>query len=148
MKKKKPGPGTGQGSQPHWQPVSMLPTLAQHIDGMLAADREQYETLLEARPKPYILDDFTVNRVINAFTTQKHDFWLFEEQLRRWKAGPLSDQLRQEVERLVEQMRQLRENNDRVLTLATELQQGTIEKQLAKDDTQLGLDFLLRHLSQ
>lgn len=136
-----------QGPQPQWQPVGMLPTLARHIDGMLAADREQYETLLEAKPKPYVLDDFTINRVITAFTTQKKDFWLFEEQLGRWKAGLLSDQQRQEVERLVEQMRLLRENNERVVLLARELQQGTIEKQLAKDDAQLGLDFLLRHLS-
>ncbi len=146
-KKKKHGSGSGGGPQPQWQPVSMLPTLAHHIDGMLAADREQYETLLEAKPKPYVLDDFTVNRVITAFTTQKKDFWLFEEQLGRWKAGLLSDQQRQEVDRLVEQMRLLRENNERVLVLAKELQQGTIEKQLAKDDAELGLDFLLRRFS-
>lgn len=144
---KKQESGSGRGPQPQWQPISMLPTLAHHIDGMLVVDREQYETLLEAKPKPYVLDDATVNRVISAFTTQKNDFWLFEEQLRRWKSGQLSDQQRQEVDRLVEQMRLLRENNERVLVLAKELQQGTIEKQLAKDDTELGLDFLLRHLS-
>jgi len=39
----------------------MLPTLGQHIDGMLEADIEQYKTLLEARGKPYVLDDCTVN---------------------------------------------------------------------------------------
>lgn len=82
-KKKKQGSGSGRGPQPQWQPISMLSTLAHHIDGMLAADREQYETLLEAKPKPYVLDDYTVNRVISAFTTQKKDFWMFEEQLRR-----------------------------------------------------------------
>lgn len=144
---KKQESGSGRGPQPRWQPISILPTLAHHIDGMLVADREQYETLLEAKPKPYVLDDATVNRVIGAFTTQKNDFWLFEEQLRRWKSGQLSDQQRQEVDRLVEQMRLLRENNEAVLLLANELQQGTIEKQLAKDDAELGLDFLLRYLS-
>lgn len=148
MVKKKQESGSGRGPQPQWQPISLLPTFAYHLDGMLEVDLEQYETLLEAKPKPYVLDDDTVNRVLRAFTTQKHDFWLFEEQLRRWNAGSLSDQQRQEVHRLIEQMRLLRENNERVVALSRELQQGTLEKQLAKDDAQVGLDVLLRHLAR
>jgi len=46
----------------------MLPTFTAHIDGMLESSEEQYETLLEAKPKPHVLDDYTVNRVIKAFT--------------------------------------------------------------------------------
>jgi hypothetical protein len=94
--------------QPQWQPIGMLPTLARHIDGMLEADREQYETLLEAKPKPYVLDDATVARVISVFTRQQKDFWLFEEQLRRWQSGSLTAEQREEVERLVGQMKALR----------------------------------------
>ncbi len=60
--------------QPQWQPISRLSMIAEHIDGMLEADVEQYQTLLEAKPKPYVLDDYTVNRVITAFTTQEKDF--------------------------------------------------------------------------
>ncbi len=122
----------------------MSPTVGTHIDGMLEADSEQYETLLEARSKPHVLDNFTVNRVKQAFTTQKNDFWMFEEQLRRWQSGPLTDAQHQEVARLVEQMKKLRENNTRVLTLAEELSKGTIEKQMAKSDEQLGMEMLLR----
>lgn len=76
--------------QPQWQPISRLFMIAEHIDGMLEADIEQYQTLLGAKPKPYVLDDYTVNRVITAFTTQEKDFWLFEEQLKRWQAGTLT----------------------------------------------------------
>ena len=130
--------------QPQWQPIGMLPTLARHIDGMLEADREQYETLLEAKPKPYVLDDATVARVISVFTKQQKDFWLFEDQLRRWQSGSLTTAQREEVERLVGQMKALRENNERVLVLARELARGTIEKVLAKSDAELGLEFLLR----
>lgn len=130
--------------RPQWQPIGMLPTLARHIDGMLEADREQYETLLEAKPKPYVLDNATVARVISVFSKQQKDFWLFEEQLRRWQSGPLTDAQREEVERLVGQMRALRENNEQVLALARELAQGTIEKVLAKSNAELGLEFLLR----
>jgi len=40
-------------------------------------------------------------------------------------------------------MKQLRENNTRVLELADELSKGTIEKVMAKSDEQLGLEFLM-----
>lgn len=132
--------------QPQWQPIRMLPTLTLHIDGMLEADREQYETLLEA--KPYVLDDATVARVISAFETQAKDFWLFEEQLKHWQSGPLTAAQRQEVERLVGQMRALRQNNEKVLVLARELAQGTIEKQLAKSDLEVGVEMLRRMVGE
>lgn len=146
QKKRRSGPG-GPGRsrpKPHWQPIEALATIAAHIDGMLQADREQYETLLEAKPKPHVLDDYTVNRVIAAFTTQCNDFGLFDEQLRRWQAGPLTIDQRREVERLVEQMRLLKENNEQVLTLARELSKGTIDKVMAKSDVELGLEMLMK----
>jgi hypothetical protein len=148
QKRQRSGPGgPGRGSrqqQPQWQPIGMLPTLAQHIDGMLQADLEQYQNLLQAKDKPHVLDDFTVNRVITVFTEQAKDFWLFDEQLQRWLAGELTDGQRDEVTRLVEQMKRLRENNTNVVGLARELSKGTIEKVLAKSDAELGLEFLLK----
>src|SRR6266699_2542449 len=143
QKKRRPGPGGQRRPQPkpHWQPIEALAMIAAHIDSMLQADREQYQTLLEAKPKPYVLDDETVNRVIAAFTTQRNDFGLFDEQLQRWAVLPLSDQQRCEVERLVEQMRLLRENNEQVLTLARELSTGTIDKVIATPDVELGLEM-------
>jgi hypothetical protein len=108
------------------------------------ADREQYETLLTAKPKPHVLDDYTVNRVIAAFTTQRNDVGHFDEQLKRWLTGPLTDDQRREVERLVEQMCLLRENNEQVLTLAAELSKGIIDKVMAKSDVELGLEMLMK----
>jgi|SRR5450755_1493170 hypothetical protein len=132
-----------QTAQPHWQPIEMLPTLAQHIDGMLESSQEQYETLLEARPKPYVLDDYTVRRVISAFTTQVADLWVFDEQLQRWLSGSLTTEQQAEVTRLAQQMRRLREVDHQVLALARELSKGTIEKVMAKSDEELGLEFLM-----
>ncbi len=34
--------------------------IARHIDGMVESANEQYGTLLEAGPKPYVLDGYTV----------------------------------------------------------------------------------------
>jgi len=43
--------------QPQWQPISQLALIASHIDSMLEAAQEQYETLLPARAKPHVLDN-------------------------------------------------------------------------------------------
>ena len=133
--------------QPHWHPIAMLATIARHIDGMVEADQEQLATLQVARTKPYVLDDYTVTRVKRAFTTQREDLWVFEEQLRRWQALKPTTEQRAEVTRLQGQMARLRHINSDVLALAEELSKGTIEKQLAKSDVELGLEALLRMAS-
>jgi len=115
---------------------------------MVESASEQYANLLQARPRPYVLDDYTVGRVREVFTTQQNDLWLFDEQLKRWKAGQLSAVQRVEVERLVGQMAKLWQVIDSILNLADELKEGTIEKQLAKSDEQLGLEFLLSHFPE
>jgi hypothetical protein len=133
---------------PQWQPISRLPLIATHIDGMVEAATENYETLQEARLKPHVLDDETVNRVIDVFTAQQNDLWLFDEQLQHWKARQITETQRKEIQRLVGQMVKLRQVITDILHLANELKKGTIEKQLAKSDAQLGLEFLLRRLSE
>lgn len=133
-----------QSPQPRWQPISMLPTLGPHITGMLEAAEEQYVNLQQARPKPYVLDDFTVNRVIEVFGKQKKDLPLFDEQLSRWRVLPLTENERLELEHLATQMARLHEVIDAILTLADELKQGTIEKVMSKSNEELGLEFLLR----
>ena len=137
--------GKRKESQPQWQPIAQLSLIARHIDSVVESASEQYANLLQARPKPYVLDDYTLERVIAVFTTQQKDLWLFDEQLRRWKADTLTGKQREEVERLVEQIAKLRQLIDSILHLTSELKEGTIEKQLAKSDEELGLEFLLRH---
>jgi 16S rRNA U1498 N3-methylase RsmE len=95
-----------------------------------------------------VLDDFTVNRVKQVFTTQQKDFHLFDEQLQRWLTGEITEAQRQEVERLVGQMQKMRENNTNVLKLADELSKGTIDKIMAKSDEELGLDAFMRMFGQ
>lgn len=136
-----------QPPPPQWQPIRQLALIASHIDGMLEAAQEQYETLQPARAKPHVLDNYTVGRVIDVFTVQKNDLWLFEEQLKRWMAQSLTPRQRTEVQRLTSQMAKLRQVISDILALADELKQGTIEQVLGKRDEELGLDFLLRHRS-
>jgi len=128
---------------PQWQPIERLALIATHIDGMLESASEQYETLQLAKPKPFVLDNYTIGRVIEVFTTQQGDLWLFDEQLRRWERGTLTSAQRREVERLAGQMLQLHEVISAILRLAEQLQERTIEKVLAKSDAELGLEMLL-----
>ena len=130
---------------PQWRPVTDMPMVTYAIDGMLETATENYATLQEAIPKPYILDDYTVNRVIKVFTTQQEDLPLFDEQLRRWKATPtLTSTQSQEVERLLIQLGQLQGTISKILALAKDLKKGTIEAQLSKTDLQIGLEALMK----
>ena len=131
-----------QEPQPNWQPISTLPMIATVIDGMLADSETQHQTLLQAKDRPYVLDDATVARVFEAFEVQRDDLWLFDEQLSRWQQEPLKKDQQQEVERLTRQMGRLREVNAAILSLTEELQDKTIDRIMEKDDIEVGLDFL------
>jgi hypothetical protein len=133
---------------PQWQPLSRLAFIAAILDGMLTDTEEHYQTLLEAKPRPYVLDDATVARVLQVYSDQAGDFRLYQEQLARWGRGTLTPAQRQEVTRLGEQLDRLRVVNAAILTLAEELQAGTIERVLAKSDLEIGLEWLLRQSSE
>jgi hypothetical protein len=126
----------------NWQPISALPTIAFIINEMLNETQEQYETLLEAREKPHVLDDYTVDRVHSAYTTQLEDVSLFDEQLARWEKGQLDSNQRQEVEKLTKQAEELRKVCQQILSLAAELKKGTINRILEKSDLELAMDVL------
>jgi hypothetical protein len=127
---------------PNWHPISALPMIAFGIDGMLHDTQEQYKTLLKARDKPHVLDDDTVDRVHSVFTTQLEYVALYDEQLSRWESGRLNSNQRQEVERLIRQIEQLRQVCQQILSLAAELKEGTIDRIMEKSDLQLGVEIL------
>ncbi len=129
---------------PRWQPINKLSVIAYAIEGMLESAEEQYPTLEEGRPRPHMLDDYTVGRVVEVYTEQRDDLWLYEEQLRRWSAQTLTVGQRREVERLTGQLGRLRAVIDKILVLMDELKGGTIEQMMAKSDLEVGLEMLMR----
>jgi hypothetical protein len=134
---------TGRG-EPRWQPISMLPTIALLIDEGLRDGREHYATLLEARPKPYVLDGATIERTkrVNGEGLEWCD--VYDRQLLRWRGQRLTGAQRREIARLEGVQRELRLVLTQILELADELGRGTIERQLAKSDLEIGLEYLLR----
>ncbi|MCA1680150.1 MAG: hypothetical protein LC777_14965 [Actinobacteria bacterium] len=61
----------GRG-EPDWQPISLLATIASLSEEGLRDAREHYATLLEARPRPHVLDDATIARTSN----QAYSMWV------------------------------------------------------------------------
>jgi hypothetical protein len=130
--------------EPNWQPISMLATIASLIDGGLADAREHYAMLLRARPKPFVLDDATIadTKRVNGEGLGWCD--VYDRQLQRWRSERLTGAQQREVAQLQGVSGELRVELTRILELAYELGQGTIERQLAKSDLELGLERLLR----
>ena len=48
---------------PNWQPISLLPQIAEMIDGMLTSAQEVLGSLEQARTRPHVMDDYTLGRV-------------------------------------------------------------------------------------
>src|SRR5579885_2470142 len=92
---------------PQWQPLERLSFIAWVIDGMLESAEENYANLQQAVPRPSMLDDSTIGRVIAVYSQQHNDLWLYDEQWKRWAMLPLTAAQRQEVTRLTSQMERL-----------------------------------------
>ena len=126
-----------------WQPVSVLPQISNMIDGMLEAAKETYEPLCQIK----VHDDFTIKRIFEVTGQQVKDEWMYDEQLERWSNLPsLKTVQRNEIQRLQGQMIELKRVNRKILAIAEEHKDKTIEKVLAKSDAEVGLDFLMGKL--
>lgn len=128
--------------EPHWQPLSALPMIAQLIRETRQDTDEQYQTLREAEEKPQVLDDALVDRVIRLYTVQAEDAALFEEQLARWRKEDLTLAQEQEIDQRQESLQQLRELEAKILSLAERLKEGTIDRILRKSDVELAREIL------
>lgn len=113
------------------------------IDGMLGAAKETYEPLCQIK----VHDDYTIKRIFEVTGQQVEDEWMYEDQLARWlHSSDLERVQRDEILRLQGQMVELKEVNRKILVIAKEHKDKTIERILGKSDEELGLDFLMGKL--
>ena len=117
----------GRG-EPRHQPIGMLPTLARLIDQGLTDTQEQYETLLQARPKPWVLDDATINRSKRVNGEALEWCGVYDQQLKRWLRQRLTPAQRREVIRLQDVQRDQRRVLNEILALLEELAANTIDR--------------------
>ena len=128
----------------NWQPIREMPLIARMIDGALDDTREHLETLAEARVRPHVLDNATLDRVEQVHTEQLQFVDIYAQQISRWRTEkPSADQTR-ELDRMEAKNQQLRAATADVLVLASELRKGTIERVMGMSDVELGLQALLR----
>ncbi|PGM88500.1 hypothetical protein [Bacillus cereus] len=135
--------------EPNWQPISALSLIANMIDGQLEDAQDQYNTLLEARQKPYVLDEYTVHRVIQVYTDQLEFVPIYIKQLEKWQieAGLTSTQ-QKEIKRLQEQAKQWQQVLTDILDLANKLKGETIEKVMSQSDLELGIQSLKNYIDK
>ncbi|MBF0227745.1 MAG: hypothetical protein HQK76_20035 [Desulfobacterales bacterium] len=126
-----------------WQPISKLPTFTAFIDDWVKNLDEQYQTMLPAKDKPYLLDNYTVERIFKVIGEQKEDVWMWETQLEKWGKDKILSEQMKEVERLQKQVICIKELIDKILELAKYLKGNTIEKVMAKDDMELAMEFIM-----
>lgn len=134
----------GANSTPRWQPISALPLIATMVAEMLDAAGQNYDSLAEARGRPSMLDDATLDGAERVWGDTQSDHWLFVEQVARWKRESLTPAQREVVERLDCKITALGELLTAILALAAELRPETIDRVMEKSDIELGVEYLLR----
>ena len=77
--------------------IALLPMIAHLIDEGLADTSEQYTTLLEARPKPWVLDDALITRSKRVNGEALEWCGVYDRQLTRWLSQHLTPAQRREV---------------------------------------------------
>lgn len=127
---------------PNWQPLSMMPMMADMVSGMLDEVETQLNSLRAAQEMPHVLDDYTVGRVLKVYREQQDFLWVYEAQLARWQEEVLTEQQRQQSEQMDAQLKHLKPGLSEILEIAEDLKGKTIESILSKSDTELALDVL------
>ena len=127
----------------NWQPLSQMPLISSMIDTALEDTREHLATLAEARARPHVLDDATIDRTEQVHGEQLEFVGIYAEQISRWRSEAQSEAQVRELDRMEEQNGRLRSVTTDVLALAAELRKGTIERVMDMSDVELSLQALL-----
>jgi len=126
----------------HWLPLSKLPLFTTLVDGMLQDTKDMYPLFLQAKDKPWVMDDATIDRTIRLYTERLEMLPTHTEQITRWRKEHLTPQQKHELDRLEKAMVETQELVQRILDMATAMQAYTIDKILAKEPGELALDVL------
>ena len=128
----------------NWQPIGEMPLIAGMNDGSLEDTREHLATLTEARPRPHMLDDATLDRSERVHREQAQFVAIYAQQIGRWRVEEPSAVQLHELNRMEGQNRRLGAITDHVLALVGELRKGSIDQVMRLSDAELGLQALLR----
>ncbi len=129
--------------QANWHNISMLSICVALSEGELSAAKDQLQTLIACKNKPYVLDDHTINRVIKLCGSQKESVRTRLEQCSKWRQQNPSDEQLKDITKMENNINQLETINYQLLELVNRcFKNYTIDAILKKSDTELALYFL------
>jgi hypothetical protein len=126
-------------SEPSYQPIEMLPTVAAITAGELDSARELQQHLRLARGRPHVLGDADIERPIRLCENQLEMAPTYREQVARWHQGSPSRSQREALARLSKDVDQLEKVVPETREIAQEMASGTIDAILRMDDAELGM---------
>ena len=129
---------------PSLQPIAMLPTVAELIDGQYADSLEFVPIAREALARPHVMDDSTVDHMERVYKERVDWIEVYRAQLAYWRSGSLTAVQRGEIDRLAGVVSADSAIVEEVLKAAAVTRAGTIERVMAKSDLELGLNALTR----
>jgi alanyl-tRNA synthetase len=126
----------------HWLSLSKLPLFTTLVDGMLQDTKAMYPLFLQAKDKPWIMDDATIDRTIRLYTERLEMLPTHTEQITRWRKARLTTGQAQELDRLEKATVETQALVQKILDMAAAMQAYTIDKMLAKEPGELALEVL------
>lgn len=117
-------------NQPSRHPISALPALSEIIDCMLEMSLEQLQNMRQVIEAPHIVDDETLAQIIEQYSMQCVDHWLFEEQFNCWKRTGLTALQEKEVDLLMVKSDKLQATNEEILKWARSIARSTFYKHM------------------
>lgn len=127
---------------PNWQPISQLPLLDSMVQGILENTEDQYQTFLDVKDKPHVLDDAIVQRAQRLYNAQLEDVDLYETQAQHWLQEELMPPQRNMLDTMREQLTRIRDLSQKILVLLSDIEKGTINRIMAMSDEEVGLYHL------
>jgi len=132
--------------EPTFQPISFLPMLISIIDDTYENTEDQYVTLMEIEDKPYKLDNSIIAQIFKVYKEQIELLDVFEMQLKKWKELLLNEEQENQIKITSDKLLEIKKQTNSILEFANMYKDKTIEKLLAKDDAEVGLEFLLNNM--
>ena len=122
-----------------WQPIGVLPALIELLEQQLVDAGTQLNNLQRCIGRPHVLDDETLDRVVRLYTDQRDFLNIYREQIVRWTSEGTTPQQNAAFERFSALIVDVDSALGEVLTLATKLSPGTLDKVLGMADGDLAV---------
>lgn len=126
----------------NWQPLSMIPVIAEMVDDMLKSAEIQLTQLKQAEDNPYKLDDDIIEQILESYREQRELISVCLQQCQHWEKNKLNNKQKAWVSEIKELAEKLSITNHKIIKIAETLSGKTINTILGKSDLEIALDFV------